>query len=105
MSKYLRLTTEEPSGNYQYLCNCTTIIDKEVYLKDFDGNFNLVDYCKAQCKVKCNINIDALANIFAEYMDCDCVVSRFYHMAVGHAELRSRLKYFEDKKESEVDEE
>lgn len=94
--QYVRLTTDEPNGNYQHLHNCTTIIDKEVYLKDFDANLNLVDYCKEECKAKCNTDIDAEADTFAEYMDCDCVVARFYHMAVGHAELRNRLKTFED---------
>ena len=29
-------------------------------------------------------------------MDCDCIISYFYHMAVGHAELRSKLGRYED---------
>jgi hypothetical protein len=92
-----RIVTDEPSGNYQWLHNCTCIIDREVYLKDTEGNINLVDYCKKECKKVCDVDIDADAEEFGEYMDCDCIVSRLYHMAVGHAELRARLKYYEDK--------
>lgn len=102
MDKFMRLTKDEPKGNYQLLHNCTTIIDREVYLKDFDGDRNLVDYCKSHCKNKCDVQFDANADTFAEYMDCDCIVARFYLLAVGHAELRQRLKYYEDKEESMV---
>ena len=93
------LVTENPEGNYQYLHNMTVIKDKEVYLRDFEGNgdLNLVKYCKKQCEEKCEFKFDddPPAEEFGEYMDCSCIVAYFYHMAVGHAELRNRLGQYE----------
>lgn len=91
------LVTETPDGNYQNLHNMTLIIDKEVYLQDHngEGDLNLVDYCKGKCMEKCDIEQEGTAEDFAENMDCDCLVSLIYHMAVGHAELRNRLGQYE----------
>jgi len=96
--EYKRLTTEDPKGNYQCLHNMTVIKDKEVYIRDYDNGFDLsiVDYCKKECKSKCDINIDAKVDEFGEYMDCDCPITLLFHMAVGHSELRSRLSNYED---------
>jgi hypothetical protein len=93
-----RLTTEEPQGNVGYMLNMTKIIDKEVYIRDWngEGDISLVAFCNRECKEKCNIDNDAPADEFGEAMDCDCFVSYFYILAVGHAEIRSRLKYHED---------
>lgn len=93
-----RLTTDTPKGNYQMLHNCTVVKEHEVYLRDWngEGDISLVNFCKAECKRKCDTNIEAGAEEFGEYMDCDCFVAHFYHTAVGHAELRERLKAYED---------
>jgi hypothetical protein len=78
----------------------TIIIDHEVCLRNYptDGNHaKLTDYCRDECREKCGIEIAAPADEFGEYMtDCDCPVALFYFMAVGHAEIRARLKYHED---------
>ena len=98
------LVTENPEGNYRNLHNMTGIdANKEVYLRDLggEGDINLVDYCKHECKVKCDIEQEGTAEDFAENMDCDCPVTLIYHMAVGHAELRNRLGKYESY-ESEV---
>lgn len=92
------LVTENPEGNYQYLHNMTAIKDKEVYLRDFngEGDLNLMEFSNRQCKEKCGREpIEAPAEEFGDYMDCDCVVSMFYAMAIGHAELRHRLGQYE----------
>lgn len=96
--KVRRLTTETPESNYEWLHNMITIKNREVYLKDYsdDGDLSLIDYCRNECKRECDIDINADVEEFGEYMDCDCIVSLFYHMAVGHAELRSHLKAYED---------
>lgn len=97
--KFIRLVTEKTEGNYQYLHNMTVIKDKEVYLRDFngEGDLNLMEFCNRQCKEKCGREpIDAPAEEYGDYMDCDCVVSDFYAMAVGHAELRAKLGRYED---------
>ena len=96
------LVTENPEGNYQYLHNMTMIKDKEVYLRDFEdkGDLNLVDFCKKQCDKKCEVTIEAPVEEFGEYMDCSCIVAYFYHIAVGHAELRNRLGKYESEEET-----
>lgn len=100
MSKFKRLTFDNPQGNYQFLHNMTGIdANKEVYLRDFngEGDLNLMEYCNLQCKEKCGReSIDAPAVEYGDYMDCDCVVSMFYAIAVGHAELRAKLSRYED---------
>lgn len=96
MSEYKRLTTDKPQGNYQWLHNMTIIKDQEVYLRGSEEDINLVEFCKKECKEQCNTDIEADATEFGEYMDCDCVVAWFYHMAVGHAELRARLQAYEN---------
>lgn len=95
--KFKPLVTENPQGNYQWLHNMTVIKDKEVYLREYDDghDLNIVDYCKRECKTKCDIEQEGTAEDFAENMGCDCPVALVYHMAVGHAELRERLKYYE----------
>lgn len=93
-----RLTTDDPKGNYQWLHNMTVIKDGEVFIRDYDNgeDLSIVNYCKKECKSKCDIDIEVGAEEFGEYMDCDCPVSLLYHMAVGHAELRQKLAAYED---------
>jgi hypothetical protein len=71
--------------------------NKCVYLRDLngDGDIDLIQYCRRECKKKCDIEFDANLEYFAENMGCDCPVSYLYHMAVGHAELRHRLGQYE----------
>jgi hypothetical protein len=92
------LVKENPQGNYEYIHNLTTVKDNEVYIRDYDdmGDLSLRDYCSEFCKRKCGRVIDVSLEEFGEYMDCDCVVSMFYWMAVGHAELRLHLKAYEN---------
>ena len=96
MSKLKPLVTDNPEGNYQNLHNMTGIDEnKEVYLRNLDreGNISLVEFCKKECMEKCEIKFenDIPVEEFGDYMECDCVISYFYGMAVGHAELRHRL--------------
>lgn len=96
--EYKRLTTDEPQGNTGYMLNMTKVIDKEVYLRNIDGesNIRLVDYCKVIYKEEYGADIDASAEEFGEYMDDDSLLSLFYWMSVGHAELGLRLAAYED---------
>jgi hypothetical protein len=101
MSKLKPLVTENPEGDYQWLHNMTVIKDKEVFLRGFEnldikGDVSLVNFCRGQCKEKCDSDMPEVGpEEFGEYMDCDCIVSIFYAMAVGHAELRHRLGQYE----------
>ncbi len=95
---FRRLTTEEPQGNVQWMHNMTGIKNREVYLRDYngEGDLSLVDYCKKECNERCDIDIDVGAEEFGEYMYCGCIVAQFYWIAVGHAELRAHLSEYED---------
>src|SRR5665648_954627 len=103
-TKMKQLVTETPEGNDQYLHNMTMIKDAEVFLRDFngEGDINLVEYCKRECKAKCDIDQDGEAIDFAENMGCNCPVSLIYYMAVGHAELRYRLGKYESSEQKET---
>lgn len=98
-----RLTTENPVGNMGYILNFTKVIDGEVYIRDSqdEEDISLVDYCKKEYKemygedTKDSVT-EATAEDFGEYMDDDSLLSMFYWMAVGHAELRFRLSQYED---------
>lgn len=104
MSEYKRLTTENPQGNMENMLNITKVINHEVYIRNWNGeaDLNLVDYCKEQYKSIYGRSIDAdleekiTAEEFGEFMDGDDLLSLFYWMAVGHAELRVRLSEYED---------
>jgi len=102
MDKRIRLTTDEPETNMEWIHNCTKIIDTEVFINGINEDINLVDYCKQECKNKCDLDLDGNAEEFGELMDCDCVVSRFYWTSVGHAHLRTRLMQFEVKEYGEL---
>lgn len=97
-----RYTTEDPQSMVESTRNCCIVKENEVYLRDWngEGDISICDYCRKQCKEKCNIDIEAGAEEFEEYMDCDCVVSAFYFTAVGFAENRERLKRYEDEEEA-----
>ncbi len=98
MNSLKPLVIDNPEGNYQNLHNMTGIdANKEVFLRDLggEGDISLVDYCKHECKVKCDVDQEGEAIDFAENMECDCPVTLIYHMAIGHAELRNRLGQYE----------
>ena len=99
-----RITTENPQGNMGNMFNATKIINREVYLRDWngEGDLNLVDFCKARYKEIWGEDFDKEmdekvgAEDFGEYMDDDSLLSAFYWITVGYAELRSRLAAYED---------
>jgi hypothetical protein len=103
MSEMKRLTTDNPNSSTEWMHNMTVVKNREVYLREYDQeDTNLVEYCKNECKDKCGTEIDADVTEFGEFMDCDCIVARFYHMTVGYAENRERLKVYEDGKIDEL---
>jgi hypothetical protein len=101
MSEHKRLTTEDPQNNMQVCHNLTKVIDRIVYLRDCSKerkDISLIDYCRDKCFETCGIECDPDPADFGEIMAtcCDCMVSLFYWMAVGHAELRLNLSAYED---------
>lgn len=93
-----RLTTEDPQGNYEWMHNLTTVKNREVYLREWNNecDVNLVDFCKAEYKKIYGNEPNVSTEEFGELMDGDDLLSAFYWMAVGYAELRNRLKQYED---------
>ena len=101
-----RLTTEEPTGNTGNMLNMVFVKDKEVYLRGLGEDYadiSLVDYCKAEYKRLYGEEVEANATEFGEYMDDDSLLSIFYWTCVGFAEVRERLKQYEDTGKSPED--
>ncbi len=94
---YVRLTTENPQSNVDRMLNMVKAINNEVFLRNvYEEDISLIDYCKAEYKRLYNEDIDASVEEFGEYMDDDSLLSMFYWMTVGYAELRLRLSQYED---------
>ena len=95
-----RLTTDSPKGYTEWLLNLAFVKDNEVMLRGLgedNCDISLVDYSKISCLERCNIDKSEVpTEEFAEHMDCDCLVAVMYFLAVGAAELRERLKEYED---------
>lgn len=94
----MKLITEKPETVYENMHNFVYVKDREVYVRHFNGDMNLVDYiCKIDKelygiehdKSYCN------AEDFAEYMDEERFTCELYLALVGFAEVREKLKRLE----------
>jgi hypothetical protein len=97
-----RLTFDDPKGMTEGLLNRAYVKDGQVYLRGLEDHgkedVSLVDYCASQCLETCDIkNFEASVEEFGEQLDCDCPTALLYFTAIGAAELRERLKDYEDK--------
>lgn len=100
--KFMRLTADNPEGMWEELHNALIVKDREVYLRDWngEGDMNLCKFCAEQCRKWCDIDLSGVpAEEFGEFMDCDCAVAALYTIAVGYAENRLKLKEYEDAEE------
>lgn len=89
-----RLTTDKPSNNFETIMNFAYAMYGDVYLRYVSGeeDVELNDYLQSIAEEKGCKNCD----IDECFMDCDCVCSYFYVVATQAAELRARLKRYED---------
>jgi len=72
-------------------CNLTRIEDNKINLSDECADiYDLVEYCEAECKGKCN------TGFMAGGIECDCVVNRYYWCMVRLAKLEHGFE-LEDK--------
>ena len=94
-----RLTTDEPSGNFDGLMNFCYDKDKTAVLRWADGedDIELAEYTARCCKER-GCKMDA-QEIKADIMDCDCPVAAMYCLGVQAVEMRGRLKHYEDLEE------
>jgi hypothetical protein len=98
-----RLTHETPQGIYEAFHNTAYIKEGEVFLRGCSQSgedISLCHYCAEHCKKQCNTDLlDIPAPEFGEYMDCECIVSLLFFVAVGAAEMRAKLMLYEDAEE------
>jgi hypothetical protein len=97
-----RLTFDDPQWNTENMLNRAFVKDRQAYLRGLldhgKEDISLVDYCASECSKTCKKKLNNMsAEDFGDYMDCDCPIALLYWIAVGAAELRERLKDYEDK--------
>lgn len=94
-----RLTTNKPLGNYDALMNYAYAKDGNVLIRYANNqeNMNLCDYIAHHAKCDCAINAQEVLD--GACLECDdfyCPLGRAYFASVQAAELRGRLKMYED---------
>ena len=102
-----KLVKDNPQTNMEVMMNLAYVKDKEVWILDGSETgeaCSLVDFqkrmCK-QCKLCENVNIDTdnPDAITDYYLDCSmdgCPIGTAYFIAIQAAELRERLRTYED---------
>lgn len=96
----IKMIKENPDGITEYMHNMVFVKNEEVYLRGMgedEKDIRLVNFCKEQYK---NLNGDEIEEDdpceFGGYMDDDSLLSLFYWACVGFAEVREKLKYYEE---------
>lgn len=90
-----RLTTDNPTTNTKNMLNLAYAKDGYVYLRYGVNDVNLCDYV-SEFATKQGCNYTANEILEGACLECDCEVNLLYCLAVQAAELRERLKYYED---------
>ena len=94
-----RLTTDNPLGNFDALMNYAYVKDGNVLIRYANNqeNMDLCDYIAHHAKCDCAINAqEVLDGACFECDDFYCPLGRAYFASVQAAELRGRLKMYED---------
>ncbi len=95
-----RITTDKPQGNYEFLMNFAYAKDRKVMLHN-GGNQKDIDVCEYMTKLDCEQYgfLDAEDYLNGACFECDsgvCSSGVLYALAVQAAEVRDRLKMYED---------
>ena len=100
MSKYKRLTTNEPEDNVETMLNYAHCKDKEVFIYDEQGNeVKLTEYIANHAQEECGVTAeDIMEGCCFECMDCPLGILNT--IAIQAAELHYRLAELEDKIET-----
>ena len=97
-----RLTTDKPSNNTEAMLNYAYAKDGYVHLSYADGeeDVRLTEYlCRAAQEIGCEFATEENILNGDMCLECDCKVSILNVLAIQAAELRERLKKYEDAEE------
>lgn len=97
-----RLTTDKPSNNTEAMLNYAYAKDGYVHLSYADGeeDVRLTEYlCRAAQEIGCEFATEENILNGDTCLECDCKVSILNVLAIQAAELRERLKKYEDAEE------
>lgn len=102
-----RLTTDNPQSNFETMMNFAYSKDRRVVLRFGLGqeDIDLCDYIAKASQNNCNITPEEVME--GACFECDngyCTLGIFYAVATQAAELRTRLKEYEDREEQRVGE-
>ena len=98
MTERERLTMDSPTTNTGNMLNLAYAKDGKVYLRYGVEDVNLCDYVSNfATKQGCNYTPNEIME--GACLECDCEVNLLYCLAVQAAELRERLKFYEDLEE------
>lgn len=97
-----RLTTDKPSNNTEAMLNYAYAKDGYVHLSYADGeeDIRLTEYlCRVAHEIGCEFATEENILNGDTCLECDCKVSILNVLAIQAAELRERLKKYEDAEE------
>ncbi|AVP54507.1 Uncharacterised protein [Clostridium tetani] len=94
-----KIITENPKNMIEHMHNFVFVKNKEVYVRLGNNEVSLVEYIREMDKKLYGIEHDESycnAEWFGECMDDDRFTCTMYHALVGFAEVREKLKYYEE---------
>ena len=110
-----KLVTDTPENNMEVMMNLAFVKNKEVWIRGggIDGDdCTLVDFSKQLCMKNHECQFDdgfppdiakddfgQIGDLFMECSMCGCPIGTVYFIAIQAAELRERLRIYEDKSE------
>ena len=103
-----RLVTDDPQTNTEVMLNLAYVKDKEVWIRGAGSkegeDISLIDLCKDACEYNeicpapiSRADIETIGDL---YMDCSmhgCKIGLMYFLGIQAAELRERLRTYEEK--------
>lgn len=96
-----RLTTDNPKGNFESLMNFAYAKDNKVFIpQPYKEDIDLCEYIANSKKKECSCTAESVLKGCCLECDRDCELGILYYCAVQAAELRERLKLYEDKIEN-----
>ena len=112
------IVTDDPQDNMEIMMNLAFVKDNEVWIRGGGadgGDCTLIDFSKQMCMKnhECQFDdgfpsdlgkndFDQIGDLFMECSMCGCPIGTAYFIAIQAAELRERLRMYEDKDEPKM---